>query len=190
MRSLRSLANRSEASQLVEFAVAMPLLVVFVVGIFDFGQAFNIKLKLNGAVREGAQLAASQPTSDLTSTGAGGGAPGSIDAVRSVISNYLLAANLNDCGLGTQAGTSVGTLSWKYTASGNGCPGQLTLIINRAFAFKTTFNGVQTDEICTQVTISYPYQWHFNNVIQLLVPGASYAGNTLIPTDATAQNLN
>jgi hypothetical protein len=37
------------ASQMVEFAVCLPFLVVVVVGIFDFGEAFNLKQKLNGA---------------------------------------------------------------------------------------------------------------------------------------------
>jgi Flp pilus assembly protein TadG len=180
-----------EGSQLVEFAVALPLLVVFVVGIFDFGQAFNIKLKLNGAAREGAQLAASLPTGDLTSTGGGlNPVPSSVDAVRSVVDSYLKAANLNDCGLSTQTGTLTVPLTWTYVANASGCAGPLTLTINRAYAFKVTINGTQTDAVCTQVTITYPYMWHFNNVIQFLVPGASYAGVTLIPTDATAQNLN
>ena len=41
----------------------------------------------------------------------------------------------------------------------------------------------------TYVKISYPYQWHFNNVIQLLVPGANYALSN-ITSDATAANLD
>jgi len=36
------------ASQMAEFAVCLPLLIVVVVGIFDFGEAFNVKQKLNG----------------------------------------------------------------------------------------------------------------------------------------------
>lgn len=186
---LPTLAHRSEGSQLVEFAVALPLLVVFVVGIFDFGQAFNLKLKLNGAVREGARLGSSLPTSDLTATGS---APMSVDAVRSVVDSYLTTAGMNDCGLNTSTGAPSGTLTWTYTATGNGCPAAapLTLTVNRAYAFKTTVNAVQVDVICTQVTITYPFMWHFNSVIQLLVPGASYAGTTLIPTDAIAPNMD
>jgi hypothetical protein len=43
--------------------------------------------------------------------------------------------------------------------------------------------------LCTTVNITYPYQWHFNNVIQLLAPGANYSlGN--IPVDATAVNMD
>jgi len=41
------------------------LLIVVVVGIFDFGEAFNVKQKLNGAAR-GARFASSLPTNDLS----------------------------------------------------------------------------------------------------------------------------
>src|SRR5205807_470777 len=57
------------ASQMVEFAVCLPLLIVVVVGIFDFGEAFNVKQKLNGAAREGARFASSLPTNDLSDAG-------------------------------------------------------------------------------------------------------------------------
>jgi Flp pilus assembly protein TadG len=176
-----------EGSQLVEFAVALPLLVVFVVGIFDFGQAFNLKLKLSGAVREGARMGAGLPTADLTIVGT---TPPSVDAVRSVVDSYIKAAGLNDCGLFSQTANLTGTLTWTYTASSNGCAAPLTLVLNRAFSFKTTVSTNQVDVICTQVTITYPFTWHFNSVIQLLVPGASYAGTTLIPSDALAPNLD
>jgi hypothetical protein len=43
--------------------------------------------------------------------------------------------------------------------------------------------------LCTTVTIVYPYQWHFNSVIQLIVPGASYSLST-ITSNATAVNMN
>lgn len=191
MRGWRLLTG-CKGSQIVEFAVALPLLAVFVVGIFDFGQAFNIKLKLSGAVREGARLGAGLPTSDLTGNPLQAG--GTIDAVRYIVDSYLVSSGLNDCGLNTYPGTLTGTLTWTYTPAGGqgngGCPGQLTLTVNRAFAFKTTVNGNQVDVICTQVTLSYPFMWHFNSVIQLLVPGASYAGVTQIPTDALAPNLD
>ena len=52
---LRLLRDTNGAA-LIEFAVALPLLVVLVVGIFDFGGAFNLKQELNNAVREGARF--------------------------------------------------------------------------------------------------------------------------------------
>src|SRR5579863_7443913 len=73
----------SEAAALIEFAVALPLLVVLVVGIFDFGGAFNLKQELSNAAREGARFGASQPTNDFSA-----GNPPSVDAVRYVVDSY------------------------------------------------------------------------------------------------------
>jgi Flp pilus assembly protein TadG len=78
-----------EAAALIEFAVALPLLVVLVVGIFDFGGAFNLKQELNNAVREGANFGASQPTNDLALT-----KPPSVDAVRYLVASYLQASRI------------------------------------------------------------------------------------------------
>ena len=55
------------AAQLVEFAVTLPLLVVFVVGIFDFSGAFTLKQKLTNVARDAARAAAADPASDLQS---------------------------------------------------------------------------------------------------------------------------
>ena len=43
--------------------------------------------------------------------------------------------------------------------------------------------------LCTSMKIIYPYQWHFNNVIQLLVPGANYSLRS-IQSNATATNMD
>ncbi|MFZ0759119.1 MAG: TadE family protein, partial [Candidatus Sulfotelmatobacter sp.] len=53
------------AAQIVEFALSLPLLVVFVVGIFDFSGALTLKQKLTNAAREGARVAAADPANDL-----------------------------------------------------------------------------------------------------------------------------
>jgi hypothetical protein len=42
--------------------------------------------------------------------------------------------------------------------------------------------------ISTHVQMSYPFQWHFNSIIRLLVPSATYTGITQIGTDAIAPN--
>jgi len=187
----------TEASSLVEFAVCLPLLVVLVVGIFDFGGAFNQKQMLNNAVREGARFGAAQPTNDLCGSCS---APASVNAIRLLVDSYLLAANVNDCGLSSATVSSSGP-PWVYTAN-SGCAGTLTLTISRdpptgSSASPTCSitisnygaSGVTVYAPCTQVSISYPYQWHFNNVIQLVSPGASYA-LTNISTNATAVNMD
>jgi Flp pilus assembly protein TadG len=42
----------------VEFAIVLPLLVLFVFGIIEFGRAYNARIVLTSAVREGARAAA------------------------------------------------------------------------------------------------------------------------------------
>ena len=184
----------AEASSLVEFAIALPLLVVLVVGIFDFGGAFNAKQELNNAVREGARFGAAQPGNDLSSSGT----PASVDAIRVVVDSYLKTERINDCALDSASGTPAGVQTWAYTTtSSGGCAGTLTLTIVRGFPDCSllatgygTPNPITVNVPCTQVKISYPYQWHFNNVIQLILPGASYGGLLQIQTDATVPNLN
>ncbi len=171
-----------DAAALIEFAVSLPLLVVLVVGIFDFGGAFNLKQELNNAAREGAHFGAAQPTNDL-----GLAQPPSVNAVRYLVDSYLLTAGINDCGLSTSTFALAGSYTWVFNARGNGC--SMTLRINRANPVQETIGGATVNILCTTVNISYPYQWHFNNVIQLLAPTANYSlGN--IPADATAVNMD
>lgn len=53
-----------EGAALVEFAFVLPVLVLFMFGIIQFGLAYDRKQNLNSAVREGARLA-SLPTSTV-----------------------------------------------------------------------------------------------------------------------------
>jgi hypothetical protein len=188
----------TEASSLAEFAISLPLLVVLVVGIFDFGGAFNQKQQLSNAMREAARFGASEATNDLANTTL----PPSVDAIRYLVDSYLVAARMNDCGLGTA--TSLSSASpWLYKTTGT-CIGELRLTIARdpQSGTSTTVtcalpaasygspNPIAIIYLpCTQVSILYPYQWHFNSVIQLLVPGASL-GLTQLSAKATAVNMN
>jgi Flp pilus assembly protein TadG len=43
---------------LVEFAIVLPVLVMFVIGIVEFGRGYNARIELTSAVREGARYAA------------------------------------------------------------------------------------------------------------------------------------
>lgn len=182
-----------DGAQIVELAVTLPLLVVILVGIYDFGQAYNLKQKLAGAAREGARFAASQSTADLTNSGTVcSTAPDSICAVRDVVDSYLRANNINDCGLNslTTAPVSQNGTSWQWTFTAGGCPnlGNLKVTIDRGVAFNTAGTPAITTE-ATRVNITYPYVWQFNRVIQLLAPGSAY-GPSQIPATALMQNLN
>jgi Flp pilus assembly protein TadG len=175
----------ASGSQLLEFAVALPLLVVFVVGIFDFGGAFNLKQMLNNIAREGARFASNLPTNDLDALGT----PPSVNAIRDLVVTHLQTARLNDCGLTGLAGVNGPATTWTYTAAGGGCPAPLVLTIERSYSFTTVVGANTFNVISTRVSLKYPYSWHFNKVIQLLVPGATYLGVTQINTDATVPNM-
>lgn len=183
---LQSLRRGESGAQIVEFAVVLPLLAVLIVGITDFGQAFAIKQKMTIAVRAAARFGSSQPTNDLTQA-----APQSVSAIRDLVDADLLAGGINDCGLAAGLLQQNGALP-QWTVTGT-CPnsGTLILTIDRGdTATKVLLPGVQgnTFLIATHVILSYPYQWHFGRVIQLLVPNASYAGILQIQTDALAPN--
>ena len=176
----------ASGSQLAEFAVALPLLVVFVVGIFDFGAAFNLKQKLNNIAREGARFASSLPTNDLDAAGT----PASVTAIRDLVETHLQSGRMNDCGLGTTAAVAgPPAMTWTYTATG-GCPASLILTIERYYSFPTVIAGQTFNVISTRVTLQYPYSWHFNKVVTLVAPGATYQGVTQIATDAIVANID
>ena len=181
-------------AQIVEFAVALPLLVVFVVGIFDFSGAFTLKQKLTNAARDAARGAAADPISDLSAT-----TPVSVNDAFWIVKNYLDANKINDCGIGAGNITvpGPGSTTWTYAIAGsppNGCatPG-LTIIINRGYYFPATAAaqppGVdcihqsvtgQTAVIATCVSIQYGYQWRFGRAASLLGP------TPLLPSTITA----
>jgi Flp pilus assembly protein TadG len=180
------------AAQIAEFAISLPLLVVFVVGIFDFSGALSLKQKLTNAAREGARAAAADPANDLGNPPASG-VPASVSDAFQVVDNYLLSENVNDCGLKTALPTqSFGTLTWVSTATGCGSvpPNGIILTINRGCWTSQTIGSTQTDVVNTCVQIQYAYKWRFNSVITLLVPSANYASSSYITTTATAFNEN
>ena len=180
------------ASQIVEFAVALPLLVVFVVGIFDFSNAFTLKQKLTNVARDAARAAASDPSNDLTQYSSV--APGSVTDAFQTIDSYLVSNNMNDCGV-TLSGAPAG-LTWTFTGSSNGCPAVgLTIIVNRGYYYPASGSsapaancqpqglGGNTAVISTCVTIEYPYVWKFGRAASLL------GANATLPTQITATGV-
>jgi Flp pilus assembly protein TadG len=175
--------KRTEGSALLEFAIVLPLLVVFIVGIYDFSGAYNQKQKLEHAAQAGAIVAGAQPTSDLDPTNTD---PESLRPVVNVIFNSLAAqsiisfANQPPCTVPV-APTPNGGLRWTYEI--NGCPDTVTIVIDRGVVDAGT-----PAIVSTEVQVSYPYHWRFNSVIQLLFPGASYAATTDLHETSTVHN--
>ena len=180
-----TLVGRTEASALVEFAIVLPLLVVFLVGIYDFSGAFNQKQKIGHAAQEGAVVAGAQPMMDIYSTNPD---PASLHPVVAVVFHSLLASDvLPQGGQGTCVlpGTAayVSGLKWQYSIAG--CPDALLITVDRGLV---AGNAGQPQLIGTSVTVTYKYHWRFNSVIQLLFPGATYSATTDVSDTATVQN--
>ena len=206
LRSWRSLVERlggrgDGGAQLAEFAIALPLLVVFVVGIFDFSGAFTLKQKLTNVARDAARVAAADPANDVPNTSAA--VPASVTDAYQLIWNYFSANQINSCGLTlASSGTLASPATWTYTNHANGCalPG-LTITINRGYYFPEASGttpatvsctpqalGGQAAVIATCVSIQYVYQWRFGRVASLL--GSTTALPSSINVTAVAMNEN
>jgi len=185
------------AAQLVEFAVSLPLLMVFVVGIFDFSNAFTLKQKFTNIARDAARAAAADPANDLQSTLT---LPMSVSDAFQVVDSYLLANNINDCGITLASGTS-SNLIWTFSVTAtSSSPCGITLIINRGYYFPITGAtlppvtcasqnpGAQTAVIGTCVSIRYNYSWRFGRVASLL--GRTATLPSRISAAAVAMNEN
>jgi Flp pilus assembly protein TadG len=183
--SVVSLLLDERGAALLEFAIALPLLVLFVVGIYDFSGAFNQKLKMDQAAQGGAIIAGTQPTSDIASSN---GNPASLQAVVAAVFNSLAGsgvlrnANQGACVVPGTPGPVSG-LTWTYTISGCNnaytTNNDLKIVINRAWVS----SGSPT-ALCTVVTVTYPYHWQFYGVIQSLFP----ANYTALSESATVHN--
>jgi Flp pilus assembly protein TadG len=194
MRRVQRIYGRSfdpgddQGSALLEFAISLPLLVVFLVGIYDFSGAFNQKQKIEQAAQEGAIVAAAQPMNDIEGTA--GPSPDSLQPVVTAIFNSLAASNVLP--LANQAsctapvvGALVSGVKWTYLITG--CPDTLTITIDRGWVPALATQST-TVSVGTSVTVSYPYRWRFNSVIPVLVPGARYAATTDLIETATVHN--
>jgi Flp pilus assembly protein TadG len=194
----KQLVRQDRAAQLVEFAVSLPLLVLFVVGIFDFSGAFTQKQKLTNVARDAARVAAADPSADVGNLTSG--VPSSITHAFKVVDSYLTANNLTDCGLASQTASSSGaTRTYTIAPTGNP-PCGITVIINRGYYFPVTSTtppalncqsqapGGQTALIGTCVSIQYAYPWKFGRAASLL--GRNIALPANLSAVAVALNEN
>jgi hypothetical protein len=187
-----SLLKDERGAALLEFAISLPLLVVFVVGIYDFSGAFNVKQKIEQATQEGAILAGAEPLSDIQTTNSN---PDSLQAVVTAVFNSLVGSGVLPNGTCSPPGTPLAPtgLTWTYQISGcnSAYPNDnLLVIINRGWVCGTgpPCPSGPPFALGTMVTVQYPYHWQFNRVIQLLVPGATYSATTTLTESATIHN--
>lgn len=110
-RSIIARFRRHDGGQsLVEFALIVPIFLLLVIGVIEFGQAWNVKQAMVDAGREGCRVAVvANPTTTL-------------DTVAHRINRNLVTANLDTAAVtksitGFRAGTdsaAVCTLSYPY----------------------------------------------------------------------------
>jgi Flp pilus assembly protein TadG len=68
-------------ASLVEFALVLPVLIILIFGIIDFGFAFNSYIELRSGSREGARLAAVNNGCNTAASGCATGGPAQKDAL-------------------------------------------------------------------------------------------------------------
>lgn len=177
-RVLRRLVSDREGAQLLELALILPFLVVMVVGVLDFGQVYNLKQKLNNAVREASRFAVGENSGGSLSTS-------DVVAIRDAVSNYLTSAGVTQCVIA--ASPAVSGYVYTFDSSSAGCTGsKFSLVIDRGYIITVGTTKV----IGTHVTMTYPYTWSLSNVIKLMLPGSTLSLPATISTDSIMQNLS
>ncbi len=183
-----------QGAALLEFAITLPLLVVFVVGIYDFSGAFNQKQKIAQAAQEGAIIAGAQPMNDIDPTNPNANGPDSLQPVVTAVLNSLTGSKviqMGACTLPWTASHSGTSLTWTFTIAGCSATytgDNLVIAINRGSSSGAPTAGGPV-AVATIVSVSYPYHWRFGGVIQLLFPGPnSYLTPTQVTESARVHN--
>ncbi len=112
-------APRDRGAAAVEFALLLPLLLLLVFGIIDFGRALNAQITLTQAAREGARLAALGDSNVVsgTQTAATGLSPVSV--------------GVSSCPAGTTSGATCTTVT---TCPANAATG-VSAVVQASYSF-------------------------------------------------------
>ncbi|MGH7542315.1 MAG: TadE/TadG family type IV pilus assembly protein [Gemmatimonadota bacterium] len=123
MTGSETIRRRESGQSLLEFAIILPILLALLVGIFEFGVAWNRKQVLTNAAREGARLAVLPSTADT-------------DTVDVQIDVYL-----------TSAGIAPGDVSRTYAniPGGTGDVVTITLQMDHTMPFVSAISGFLSD---------------------------------------------
>jgi TadE-like protein len=176
--------KETEAAELLEFALALPMILAMVAGLLDFSRAYNIKQKLANAAREGARVEATAPGIEITNS-----SPPSLPTLRDDVVTYLNNAKLSTSFIGTTSTydpTSC-TGTW-YTTRGTSTTKYGLKVERCVQVFDSTGVPIQS----TRITLYYPYDWTFgfDHIIKLLIPSSTFTGPIMIETDATISNFS
>ena len=177
--------RETEAAELLEFALALPIILVMVVGLLDFSHAYSLKQKLANAAREGARIGGSEDAQDINTP-----SPASVQTIKDDVTTYLLDAGVDTSFIGTNMSYNVATFTGTYYTTSGGNNYGLEIERNVLVPYTDPNTGLQTQILSTRVTLYYPYDWTFgfNQVIKLLVPSSTFSNPIRIQTDAMMAN--
>lgn len=183
-RAFHKEATEEEGAQLLEFALVLPFLLVFLIGIIEFGGAFTLKQKMANAAREGTRIMVSNSTTDFSCGSSV--LPCSVQWAAGAVAKYMTNDGQNSSCISPAAPTSSGIDTWTYT-----CPNGISLTINHSYVYYSAppGGGTPVPVTGTQVTLTYPYSWFFNNVIKLLVPGSTTGLPARLTESSVMQNI-
>lgn len=148
-------------SQLLEFSLALPILLLLTLGILDFGSMFALKAKLTNAAREAARIVVSTPLSNVNCTGT---VPCPIQAAVNDVKNYLNNAGVDASCFDSTTASSSTALSWTFTC-GNGA----SIEINRGVLITSGTLTVPS----TRVVLTWPVKWQLAGFL----PASSFPNN-------------
>ena len=171
--------QRQRGSQLVEFSLVLPFLLVFLVGLSEFGNGYRTYQNLTNATREAARLSAlpyyNQPSR-------------SPDALRDRITNYLSSVGLDITQYQGSGSMISGTTAWVYGSY----PDSSYLLIDQNKIFPRLDNSGSPTGIVysgSKIEIKHPYHFtFFGPVMGLLSLGSTFPSDILIKSSTTIQN--
>ena len=173
--SPRRKGDSERGAGLIEFAFVFPFLLLFMVGISEFGQGYRIYQNITNATREGARLSSKQYYNQPTN------AP---DMLRNRMTNYISSLGLETSHYQGTATNISGTTAWEYGDYPNGA----YLRIDQAKNFPKVGSpgNVLTG---SQIEIRYPYSFmFFGPVMRLVVPNSTHSNSIFMTNSTFIQN--
>jgi Flp pilus assembly protein TadG len=157
--------KRERGAELVEFAFMLPILLVILAGLWDFGRAYRTYQAITNAAREGARLAVVPAGINQTT------------AVQNRVKDYLTKSNLDT----------------SFITSGNiGTYIDVDNPLNSAGSTAVTVTlpgGGSSVVTVSRVSVSYPFTFFvFGPVIRLWVPASTLGGSITLRTSVTMGN--
>lgn len=172
--------NRSSSggSQLVEFALALPILLLLVVGIWDFGSAFALKQKLTTAAREADRIVVSTPISNPKgAAGCSKAVPCAIVSAATSAQQYLTNASLDASWITPSSpASSANCPSGEWVYGSAGAPGPSLDIKSGVWVTPAgsvvpgTAAAPAGSVKATQATLMWPLKWQLASFLPGVFP--------------------